>query len=399
MSATAIYDALIVGAGPAGSWAAYRLARAGARVAIMDGSHPREKPCGGGLTGRALALVAPALDAGLLSSVPIDRARFTHGKRWAKVELTKDDAGASPLVVAGRRELDGALLAAAVAAGADLKPLRATELRFAGGRWTIGARGSQYAASWLVGADGANSFVRRHVQRPFPRADLSIASGYFVHGHSSTEIIVDFEDDPPGYLWSFPRRDHLAVGVCAQADVSTSPALTEHVMRWIQRHVGSNAHVERYSWPIPSLSPEALARERPAGQRWMLVGDAAGLVDPITREGIFFALRSADFAADAILGRPDAAAHYTHRVRTEIHGELLRAARLKARFFRPHFVDLLVSALSRSGRVRAVMADLVSGQQTYEGLRRRLLKTLEWRLMLELFGFNLIESAHLRPEV
>ncbi len=237
------------------------------------------------------------------------------------------------------------------------------------------------------------------MQRPFPRADLSIASGYFVYGHSSTDIVVDFEDDPPGYLWSFPRRDHLAIGVCAQADVSSSPVLTRHVMRWIDRHVGGHAHVERYSWPIPSLSPEALARERPAGQRWMLVGDAAGLVDPITREGIFFALRSADFAADAILSQPDAARQFTSRVRTEIHGELLRAARLKARFFRPHFVDLLVSALSRSGRVRGVMADLVSGQQTYEGLRRRLLKTLEWRLMLELFGFNLIESQHLRPQV
>src|SRR5262249_8086432 len=117
-----------------------------------------------------------------------------------------------------------------------------------------------------------------------------------------------------------------------------------------------------------------------------LVGDAAGLVDPITREGIFFALQSADFAADALLGREDTVTHYVRRVKGEIHAELLRAARLKARFFRPHFIDLLVSALSRSGRIRAVMADLVSGQQTYGGLRRRLLKTLEVRLMLELFG-------------
>ena len=72
---------------------------------------------------------------------------------------------------------------------------------------------------------------------------------------------------------------------------------------------------------------------------------------------------------------------------SEIHGELLRAARLKARFFRPHFIDLLLRGSSRSGRIRAVMADLVAGQQTYAGLRRRLLKTLEWQLMLELFGF------------
>jgi len=387
MGSTDTFDALIIGAGPAGSWAAYRLARAGMRVAIMDGSHPREKPCGGGLTGRALALVQPALDARLLSSVPINRATFTHGSRSAHVDLQPDPAGSPSLVVAGRRELDGALLTAAVDAGADLKPLRVTDLRFDDGRWTVGTRGSQYSASWLIGADGANSFVRRHVSRPFPRADLSIASGFFVHGHSSRDIIVDFEDDPPGYLWSFPRHDHLAIGICAQADVTTSPALTGHAMRWIDRHIGANAQVERYSWPIPSLSAQALQREQSAGPQWMLVGDAAGLVDPITREGIFFALRSADLAADALLGPRDTVASYLRRVRDEIHSELLRAARLKARFFRPHFIDLLVSALSRSSRVRSVMADLVSGQQTYEGLRRRLLQTLELRLMLELFGF------------
>jgi flavin-dependent dehydrogenase len=127
-------------------------------------------------------------------------------------------------------------------------------------------------------------------------------------------------------------------------------------------------------------------RERPAGTRWMLVGDAAGLVDPITREGIYFALRSADFAVDALAANGDPALGYSHHVRTEIHQELVRAARLKARFFRPRFIDLLVSALERSSRIRAVMADLVAGRQSYLGLRRRLLKTLEWKLMFELFG-------------
>jgi flavin-dependent dehydrogenase len=110
-------------------------------------------------------------------------------------------------------------------------------------------------------------------------------------------------------------------------------------------------------------------------------------VDPITREGIFFALRSADFAADALLGAHSAAERYCDRVRSDIYSELRRAARLKARFFKPHFIDLLVSALSRSARIRAVMADLVAGQQTYAGLRRRLLRTFELRLMLELFGY------------
>jgi geranylgeranyl reductase family protein len=384
------FDIAIVGAGPAGSWAAYRLARAGVRVLILDGSHPREKPCGGGVTGRALALVAPALDVRKVAAVDIAGATFTHGTRDADVPLGRDGTGYPPLLVVGRREFDGALLAAALEAGAELRPMRVTGLAQADDGWIIKTRDEEHSAGWLLGADGANSFVRRHVLAAFPRASLSIATGFFVRDHTSRDIVVAFEDAPPGYLWSFPRPDHLAVGLCAQADESASPALLQRVRAWIDRHVGSGATLDRYSWPIPSLGEAALGQEQPAGQRWMLLGDAAGLVDPITREGIFFALRSADLAADALVNvtnAPDPAAAYAERIRTEIHSELIRAARLKARFFQPHFVDLLVAALARSGRIRAIMADLVAGRQTYEGLRRRLLMTLEWRLMLELFGY------------
>jgi len=119
----------------------------------------------------------------------------------------------------------------------------------------------------------------------------------------------------------------------------------------------------------------------------MLTGDAAGLVDPITREGIFFALWSGAIAADALMAGAGAATRYAAQVREEIHTELRRAARLRARFYQPRFIDLLLKGLGRSRRVRDVMADLVAGRQTYKGLRRRLLRTIEWRLMLELFGY------------
>jgi len=383
---TSRFDALIVGAGPAGSWAAYRMARAGARVAILDGSHPREKPCGGGITGRALEIVRPALDPSVLTAVPVSGATFTHQASAAHVELQGDTSGYPPLLVAGRRDFDAALLNAAIAAGAAHKPFRVTNVRRGGQAWLVETRDGTESADWIIGADGANSFVRRHVARPFSRSDLSIASGYFVHGQSSRQIVVEFENEPFGYLWSFPRRDHLAVGVCAQADLTSSSALLGRARQWVAQHVSGARSLEKYSWPIPSLCEAALSSEHPAGMRWMLVGDAAGLVDPITREGIYFAIRSADFAAGALIAGADCGGAYIERVRSEIHGELVRAARLKARFFQPRFIGLLVAALGRSGRVRAVMADLIAGRQTYRGLRRRLLRTLEWRLMLELFG-------------
>jgi geranylgeranyl reductase family protein len=379
------FDVVIVGAGPAGSWTAFRLASAGVRVGVLDASHPREKPCGGGLTGRALALVGPALRPALMPSVRIASARFTHGARSAVVDLNSDDRAEIPLVVSGRRAFDGALLASAIRVGAVHLPQRVTGITRTSNGWAIDTRDGRCDAAWIVGADGANSLVRRTVARPFAREDLSIAAGYFVHGHTTTEIDVVFEESPPGYLWSFPRPDHLAVGICAQADVSTSAALLTQARAWIDRHAPGGT-LERYGWPIPSLGESALANERPGGEGWMLVGDAAGLVDAITREGIFFALQSAEMAADALLAGRSPAETYVRRVRRDIHDELLRAARLKARFFQPRFMGLLLRALDRSARVRAVMADLVAGRQTYAGLRRRLLETLEWRLMLELFG-------------
>ena len=378
------FDVAIIGAGPAGAWTAIRLARRGARVALLDGSHPREKPCGGGITGRALELIESAVDVGTFPVVPVAGVTFTHGTRAAYVPLIAEDRQ-PPLVIASREAFDGALLDAAVASGAVWVRERVTRLQKNGVVWSIATRAGSVAARWLLGADGATSLVRRTVYRPFSRHDLSIATGFFVRGRSSSEIAVHFEDEPAGYLWSFPRSDHLAVGICAQADAATPGPLLARAAEWIRTHVGPANTLVRYSWPIPSLGTDSILREQPSGDGWMLLGDAAGLVDPITREGIYFALRSADIAADTLLNGAEPAASYAARVRLELHDELFRAARLKARFFRPHFMSLLLSGLQRSGRIRRVMADLVAGRQPYRGLRRRLVTTLELKLMWELF--------------
>ena len=126
-----------------------------------------------------------------------------------------------------------------------------------------------------------------------------------------------------------------------------------------------------------------------------MAGDAAGLVDPITREGIFFALTSGDYAAASLLEGRDPATAYATRLRDTIYAELILAARLKARFYRPQFMALLVSALQRSARIRAIMADLVAGEQPYGTLRGRLIRTFEWRLMFELFGLGRLRSSEL----
>jgi geranylgeranyl reductase family protein len=377
-------DVAIVGAGPAGCRAAWRLARAGMRVAMFDGSHPREKPCGGGVTGRALDLVCDAIDTAALRAVTVSDITFAHGSRIANVLLNDATESTPQLTVAARTRFDGALLDAAVRAGAVLVGERVRDISPAANGWRIVTASSSADAAWVLGGDGPNSLVRRRVLRPFDRADLSVATGFFVRGVALRSVAIAFEDEPPGYLWSFPRPDHLAVGVCAQADTAQSAALLQIASSWIARHVTAPFSLERYSWPIPSLREHALARECPAGRRWMLLGDAGGMVDPITREGIFFALLSGEAAADSLLEQPDPAGRYVQRIRSLVYDELIRAARLKSRFFNPRFTDLLLRALEESTAIRRIMADLVAGRQTYRGLRRRLLATLQLGLFVEM---------------
>ena len=198
-------DIIIVGAGPAGAWAAYSLARRGARVTIFDPSHPREKSCGGGVTGRALALVADALKETSLPASTIRRARFFDTARGhsAIVPLSTDrrirlkpdptdlietptDLIETPsLIVASRATFDAALLESARQAGATLITARVTGVTLEPGGARIQTTDGAYRSRFLIGTDGANSLVRRRLARPFGREDLSIATGYFAHGVTS----------------------------------------------------------------------------------------------------------------------------------------------------------------------------------------------------------------------
>ena len=376
------YDALIAGAGPAGAIAARDLARAGARVALVDASHPREKPCGGGVTGRALALARMAGGPEHDGGHAVDRVTFETQSSRAAVPLPDSEC----LRIFSRRDFDRMLLEEAIDAGATLVPERVRALSRSDGRWTIAAGNLPLSAPWLLGADGPSGVVRKQVFRPFERSQISIAAGSFVDGVETSEIVIRFVDRPRGYLWSFPRAGHLAVGTCAQADETSPDAMHAIADRWLDGYgPAAGRPRRRYAWPIPSLDAAGVDREVPAGDGWMLLGDAAGLVDPITREGIFFALRSGILAASALAAR-DPARAYAEAVRDELHEELRRAARLKAGFFRPRFTGLLVDALNQSAAIRGVMIDLIAGRQPYKGLKRRLVGTLEVGLMVRVLA-------------
>jgi flavin-dependent dehydrogenase len=326
----------VVGAGPAGSLLAWKLAARGTSVAIFDASHPREKPCGGGLTAKALALLpeAPADDP--LPARRIDRCVFESGEgERVDLDLTR------PVAIAARSDLDSWLLRRAVAAGAVHVAERVVEVDADGGLRTA-ARAASF--DLVVGADGSGSLVRRTFVGATPPARLTMAAGWFATGAS--EMTIRFVPGLAGYLWLFPRLDHVGVGICAPLAAQPTRDLLARLRREAARSFPAMAdeEAETYAHTIPSPSADPASLREIAGARWALVGDAAALADPITGE---------DFGH-----------------------ELLRAAALHRRFYAEGFTRRMLAFASRSAAIRTVLGDLVLGDQGYAGLKHRLLRSV-----------------------
>lgn len=356
-----------MGAGPAGALLAYHLARDGAAVTVFDASHPREKPCGGGLTAKALALLPPAPADDPLPVRWVEACRFEAGTGEG-VELGLDQ----PVAVGARRDVDAWILRRAVDAGAVHVAERVVTIDPAGGTLGTGA-GRSVSFDLVVGADGAGSLVRRTVLAATPPSRLTMAAGWFAPGLSP--MVVRFTPGLAGYMWLFPRRDHVGVGICAPLGSVPTRAMLGRLEAEVARAFPAftDPDAERYAHTIPSPSPDPRSILEVAGERWALVGDAAALADPITGEGIYYALRSAQVLAGALRahGSP---ARYPEAALEAFGRDLLKAAAIRDRFYAPGFARRMIAYSARSRAVREVLADLVLGRQGYVGLKRRLLR-------------------------
>lgn len=356
----------VVGAGPAGALLSHHLARDGAAVTVFDASHPREKPCGGGVTAKALALLpaSPAHDP--LPARFVEACRFESGLgESVDVPLSR------PVAVASRRELDAWLLRRATEAGAVHLAERVVQVEATGRVRTSGGRDECF--DLIVGADGASSLVRRSFLAPVPPARLHMAVGWFARG--TAPMLVRFTPDLQGYLWLFPRPDHVGVGIIAPLALVPTRQLLARLEAEVARHFPALADDDagRYAHTIPSPSADPGSILEIAGKSFALVGDAAALVDPITGEGIHYALRSAIVLADT-LRVEGSAALYPERALEDFGRELLKAAALRDRFYAPGFTRRMITFAARSEAIRVVLGDLVLGDQGYVGLKRRLLR-------------------------
>ncbi|MBN2358700.1 MAG: NAD(P)/FAD-dependent oxidoreductase [Deltaproteobacteria bacterium] len=288
------WDVLVVGGALAGSRLAGALARGGARVALIEPHPGAEKPCGGWLPVHA-SQVEPLLDELAL--------RWRRPSRYCIETPRGSRQMANPgYRVVARAELDGALFGWALAGGARHLAGRACGIEREPRRWRVQlAGGAVEHGRVLVGADGCGSAVRRALVDPFGRGQIMVTLGMTLPAPAD-EMRVALGDGLVGYLWYLPRPDHASVGICAPA--AHKAGLRDRLLDFARRFA-EPLPAHRWGAPIPMLTAPERYRRQLCGDDWLLVGDAAGMANAVTGEGIAHALRSAQVAAAAILsGRP-----------------------------------------------------------------------------------------------
>ena len=291
------FDAIVVGAGPGGSTTAYRLAAAGRSVLLLDRAEfPRDKPCGGGLTLRAVKLlpfsVEPVVEA------RVEAMRFRVGFRSAFERQCRGPV----VLMTQRKRLDHFLVQQAQAAGADFRQTaKVTAIEPDDDGVTVRWAGGEARAAVLVGADGCNGVVPK----------LLGLGGDYTHGvaleanvpYAGDEearyrgaAVIELGTVPGGYGWVFPKGDHFNVGVGGWEE--EGPRLREHLADLCRAHaVESGRLADTRGYRLPLRRPDSpLVRGRA-----LLVGDAAGVVDPLTGDGMYEAIVTGKLAAEAIV--------------------------------------------------------------------------------------------------
>ena len=367
------YDAIVVGAGPAGSTAACRLASAGADVLLLDRARfPRDKPCGGGVTGRAARLLPFSIEPVVEHVVSAVDLRLHYGKSLAR-------GSGDPLVyMTQRKRLDHFLVQKAVKAGADFREgvkVGALEMRDGG----ISVQGVE--ADVLIGADGVNGITARTLgiggnrvvgvalegNMPYAKMDRSAYDG---------RLALELGVVPGGYGWVFPKGDHANFGVGGWEE--EGPRLRDHLRRLCDAHGASFDDLEELrGYRLPLREPgSTMARGRA-----LLVGDAAGLIDPVSGDGMFEGFLSSQYASEAALdlleGRAESLDPYGARLAKRLANHLWASWGVKVALDRyPRATFGLASTKLVWGAVERLVRGEVADVGGIKGLARPPLKAI-----------------------
>lgn len=385
----------IIGAGPAGSLCASRLSRNGQKVLLFDLRGAWEKPCGGGVTAKAFARY-PFLRTCVDTHRRIGKLAVVS-PQGMRTEVTLEE----PVCIYSRTVLNQLLLDRALADGVLFFQERVLDVRLRETRWELLTDRGVHAVDFLVGADGVNSIVRKKLSKRFASEDLMMTFGYRIPKEIDNGILVKFFPKFRGYYWVFPRPNHASFGICGRLSQHNTQSLKQLLHGFLTESGHLADPAETAAWPvysalIPSLNPQSLHGNRIHGNGWALVGDAAGFADPITCEGIYYALRSGDLLAEALI--EGQAPSYADRCREDFAADFIYGAELFERFYAgdllgSDFITRMVQASSRSRALRSIMTDFVAGRQDYRTLRATLVRKSP-QIALQIIGSAFRPSSY-----
>jgi geranylgeranyl reductase family protein len=405
------YDVIVVGAGPAGCTAAYDLARAGAKVALVEKYPlPRHKTCGGGmpmLVSNVLAM-DELRDIDPEAFVEANSLFMRHTFKFDDPMLSsmnglQDAERPLSLWMVQRSVFDHALAKRAAAAGADLvdsMPVKSLDIPRSG-PITVHADGK--AGTWsatcntVIGADGANGIIAKCVGLRKVRALAIAIEAEVPHkwgvGHYDLRPEVchlEYGAVPQGYAWAFPKGDHLNVGAGVfrprnaardrrDSDVSVKAELHKAILDYLdmlgvpktEHELKFNAH------PLPVWN--GLDRIQTRDNRVLLVGDSAGLINPFFGDGILHALKSGQIAARCI--RNHCEKDYTKEIAREFRSNMNSALKLAKVFYRwPHICYRY--GVKRPGATR-IATRLICGEAVFPDIARKALTVLRRAMVKE----------------
>lgn len=365
-------DVIIVGAGPAGSLAAYDLAMAGIRVLVLEKSpFPRYKVCGAGLTHKILSEIPFPLDPVIETTIRSVRFSCHFRELFTRTSIM-------PMIYCTMRDrLDEHLLGKAERAGAGiLFGQHVKGLKQEGNGVIIETRTSSFKSRLVIGADGASGNVARSAgfSRRIEKGlawEAELRTDPSVVRSLSETVFLDWGTLPGGYAWMFPKRDHLSVGVGGPARLS--PFMIPYYRSFIKTFqaegpVQQPVTMSLRSWPIPV----GLDYGRYHSGQIMIAGDAAGLTDPMTGEGIWYAVRSGRLAAQASIrflgGELQALPEYTAAVNESLVKEIREANRIRSVF---NAVPWKIHRLVRDkDRVWRAFGKILRGERQYADVRK-----------------------------